>query len=570
MSNIRTVICTPHLLGLLVFFFCAAELYAGEKGEEFDDFVDRYLEYIWETNPEIATRSGIHKYDSALAAMSRQDFSKQSESLLNFLKKLESYEQKELNRDQQVDLLLVRSDVRVRQANIESVRDWERNPTMYIPFSGLNDLINGKFGTDEERGQNLLARLGQVPRVLNEGKQNLKRPPRLFTETAIRTARQLIPFFENSIPEHAARDGYRESDLKIASESAKEALLDYLEFLEGDLLPRSDGSIAVGKETYDFFLRELHMLSDDANSLLSKGEQYFEETEQLLKASAYRIDPGKTWQEITEDLREDHPSAKGLLDAYCDEIQRSRSHVVKQGLVTVPANEEVRCLYSPPSQRAFSPFGVFRQPPPFSNSKVGYLILHPIDDELSVDAQEEMLRAHDFTWISVIAPHESYPGHHLQALKSQENPRPFRKVYDSPIFSEGWGLYTEELMYETGFFRDPELTRLTQLRLRLWRATRIILDTKLHTGKITYEDARQFLVDKVGFERSSTAGEVNIYVFRPSYAIAYVVGFVQIMKLREEYKQRRGKKFNLRDFHDRLLTQGAMPIPLARKLLLHE
>jgi uncharacterized protein (DUF885 family) len=181
-----------------------------------------------------------------------------------------------------------------------------------------------------------------------------------------------------------------------------------------------------------------------------------------------------------------------------------------------------------------------------------------------------MLRAHDFTWISVIAPHESYPGHHLQALKAQENPRPFRKVYNSPVFSEGWGLYTEELMYETGFFKKPELTRLTQLRLRLWRAARIILDVKLHTGQITYEDARQFLVDKVGFEASSTAGEVNIYIFRPSYAIAYVVGFAQIMELREEYKQRRGRDFDLREFHDQLLTQGAMPIPLARKLLLHE
>ena len=125
-------------------------------------------------------------------------------------------------------------------------------------------------------------------------------------------------------------------------------------------------------------------------------------------------------------------------------------------------------------------------------------------------------------------------------------------------------------MYETGFFRNPELTRLTQLRLRLWRAARIILDSKLHTGEISYEEARQFLVDEVGFEPTSTAGEVNIYVFRPTYAIAYVIGFVQIMELRSEYRQQKGEDFDLREFHDRLLNQGAMPVPLARKLLLHE
>lgn len=465
---------------------------------------------------------------------------------------------------------MVRSDIRVRQSNIESVRDWERNPTRYIPFSGLNDLVNGEFGTAEERAEALLSRLEQVPRLLDEGKQNLQRPPRLFTETAIRTAKRLLPFYESGIPDFAAQIGYLESDLTSASNSANEALLDYLEFLENELLPRSDGPIAIGKESYDFLLRELHMLDDDSDSLLEKGEQYFEETEKLLSDAANSIDPDKTWQEITEDLRADHPTTEGLLDAYCNEIQRSRAHILEKGLVTVPADEEVRCLDTPPSQRAFSPFGVFRQPPPFSDSKIGYLLLHPIDSELSDDATEKMLRAHDFTWISVIAPHEAYPGHHLQALKAQENRRPFRRVFSSPIFSEGWGLYTEELMYETGFFRKPELTRLTQLRLRLWRAARIILDVKLHTGEITYEDARQFLVDKVGFEPSSTAGEVNIYIFRPSYAIAYVVGFNQIMKLREDYKQRQGGKFNLREFHDRLLTQGSMPVPLARKLLLNQ
>ena len=111
--------------------------------------------------------------------------------------------------------------------------------------------------------------------------------------------------------------------------------------------------------------------------------------------TAQSIDKDKSWQEITEDIRANHPSADGLLQAYCDEIQRSRSHVIAKGLVTVPANEEVRCLDTPPSQRAFSPFGTFRQPPPFSDSKVGYLILHPIDPELSAERTEKMLRAHD-------------------------------------------------------------------------------------------------------------------------------------------------------------------------------
>ena len=566
-SLVTEIVCT---FGFLILTLIAPATDANEPAERFDAFVDRYLDYRWQTNPESATRSGVHRYDASLAAMSREDFLRQERRLGEFLQALDEFDVQALSLDQQVDLQLIRADIRVRRENIEQIRDWQRKPTMYIPFSGLNDLMNGDFGSAQDRSIALLARLQQVPRVLGEGQQNLEEPPRLFTETAIRTARQMIPFYENSIPEFAERTGYRVADFKLAAKAANDALLEYLDYLENELLPRSNGAIAIGSDSYDFLLRELHLLDDDSTSLLKKGEQYFREIEQQLDETARSIDKGKSWQEITEDIRANHPSAAGLLQAYCDEIQRSRSHVIEKALVTVPANEEVRCLDTPPSQRAFSPFGTFRQPPPFSNSKVGYLILHPIDPDLSAEATERMLRAHDFTWISVIAPHEAYPGHHLQALKAQENPRAFRKVYSAPIFTEGWGLYTEELMYETGFFRDEELTRLTQLRLRLWRAARIILDVNLHTGQMTYDEARQFLVDKVGFEETSTAGEVNIYVFRPSYAIAYVVGFDQIMKLREEYKQRQGSAFDLREFHDRLLTQGSMPVPLARKLLFRD
>jgi uncharacterized protein (DUF885 family) len=190
-----------------------------------------------------------------------------------------------------------------------------------------------------------------------------------------------------------------------------------------------------------------------------------------------------------------------------------------------------------------------------------------VPEGLDKDKEEALLRAHDYTWIDVIAPHEAYPGHHLQALKAQENPRPMRQVFSTPVFSEGWGLYTEELMHETGFYADPEGARLTQLRLRLWRAARVLLDVQLHTGAMSYDDARAFLRDNIGMEESATAGEVGIYVSRPSYAIGYVVGYYEIMQLREDYRRAKGDAYDAREFHDRLLTLGSLPMGQVRRLL---
>jgi len=558
---------------LLLFLTCKACYLPSEKQKtlesiQLSNFTIKYLDYYWKTHPEEATRNGIHTHNKELVDLSATSQRKRSLRLRQFLNDLEAISPQGLNPDELVDKRLLRSHIRVQDIAINQHMQWKNDPSLYIPFSALNTLISKNFAPLEERGLQLFGRLKEIPRLLFQGRQNLINPPRIFTQTAIRTAKRVLPFYQKNIPDFAAKIPDLEDSILSSNQTAIAALQNFLTYLEEELLPNSRGSVAIGRELYDFYLKEFHLLDDNADSLLVKGERYYKETELLLQQSALEIDPKKDWMEITEELRDHHPTREGLLDSYCKEIQRARDHVRKQDLVTIPPGEKVECIYTPPSQRAFSPFGTFSSPPPFSSEKTGYLILHPIDPDLNDRQAEAMLRAHDPTWISVIAPHESYPGHHLQAVKAQENPRLIRKVYRSPLFSEGWGLYCEELMYETGFFKQRKQTRLTQLRTRLWRAARVILDIKLHTGQITYDEARQFLIDNIRFEPNSTAGEVNIYAFRPSYAISYIVGYNELMDLRKEYKQEQGDSFSLLEYHDRLLTQGSMPFRLVRQLIL--
>lgn len=558
---------------LLIFSTCQAcylpsEAKKTSESIQLSNFTTKYLDDYWQAHPEKATRNGIHTHNNELVDLSATSQQERSLSLRRFLADLEGISSQGLDPEELVDKTLLRSHIRMQDIAINQHKQWKHDPSLYIPFSALNTLISKNFAPLEERGLQLFSRLKEIPRLLLQGRQNLINPPRIFTQTAIRTAKRVLPFYQNNIPDFAAKIPDLEDSILASNQATIEALQNFLTYLEEELLPSSRGSIAIGRELYDFYLKEFHLLDDDADSLLAKGERYYKETELLLQQAALEIDPEKDWMEITEELRDHHPTREGLLDSYCKEIQRARDHVRKQNLVTIPPGEKVECIYTPPSQRAFSPFGTFSSPPPFSREKKGYLILHPIDPDLSDLQAETMLRAHDPTWISVIAPHESYPGHHLQAVKAQENPRLIRKVYRSPLFSEGWGLYCEELMYETGFFKQRKQTRLTQLRTRLWRAARVILDIKLHTGQITYAEAQQFLIDNIRFEPNSTAGEVNIYAFRPSYAISYIVGYNELMSLRQEYKRQKGEGFSLLEYHDRLLTQGSMPFKLVRQLIL--
>ena len=123
--------------------------------------------------------------------------------------------------------------------------------------------------------------------------------------------------------------------------------------------------------------------------------------------------------------------------------------------------------------------------------------------------------------------HEAYPGHHVDGLKRKENPRLLRKVVRESIMSEGWGLFTEEMMFEQGFLQGDDV-RLTQLRNRLWRAARVIIDASLHTGRMTYDEAVTFLADKVRFDRYAAALDVDMYTVRPTYVLGYLIGMQEI------------------------------------------
>ncbi len=528
---------------------------------ELDALIDRYLLELWETNPEQASSAGLPGYYHRLSDLSQAGLAAEASGLRAILADLAAIDYERLGSDDhRVDYRLLGQHARVRLAEIERFPRAQREPGRYLPFGALNQLVGGDFAPAEQRAEWLLARLQTVPHIYEAGQANLDRPPRLFTEAALRSSRTHLRFLQEAVPGFAATVPSLEAALLDAAAAAEAALSAHISWMEETLLPRSDGELGAGREAYDFYLREIHGLDLNAEQVHALGWQIFNEVEAALAAQARVINPDKDWVEITEDIRNDHPERDDLLAAYCRGIQRSRAFVIERGLVTVPPNEEVRCIHSDPSQRAFSPFGTFRVPSPFTENKVGYIILHPV-------TEDRLLRAHDFTWIEVIAPHEAYPGHHLQALIAQQNPRPLRKIYRTPVFTEGWGLYTEQLMHEQGFFTKPEETRLTQLRLQLWRAARIILDSGLHTGLMSYDEARDFLAERVRMEYGATAGEVGIYIYRPSYVIGYMMGFREIMRLREDYMAMKGDDFDLLEFHDTMLGLGSIPFPMVRELL---
>jgi uncharacterized protein (DUF885 family) len=162
-----------------------------------------------------------------------------------------------------------------------------------------------------------------------------------------------------------------------------------------------------------------------------------------------------------------------------------------------------------------------------------------------------------------LAYHEAIPGHHFQIAIQQElkGVPTFRKVLPFTAYIEGWALYAERLAWEEGFEKDP-YSNLGRLQDELLRATRLVCDTGIHYKHWTREQAIQYMKDNTGIGELEITSEVERYIVSPGQACAYKVGQLKILELREKAKKELGDRFNIKDFHNVVLKNGAMPLQI--------
>ena len=423
-----------------------------------------------------------------------------------------------------VDIRLFRAQLEVDVAESRR-RDYRANsPGVAVgPIYAVNQLLIKDFAPKEKRCADAIARLRLIPAVVSEVKEKLRNPPRLWTEMALDDVEGALGFLEKDV-------------IDMAGESARDAT---------DLLPRSEGTFVLGREAFDFRLKTGLLLPLDSRELARLGDLEFEKTIRLLDECAAKIDAKRDWKAILDEMMKDHPSLPELLKTYRDEIAHARRFMIDHAIVGIP-DEKLEVMETPAFERSTAPFAAYNGPAPLDSSRLGHFYVTPEPE------------AHIRSDIPGTVWHEAYPGHHLQFVYAKDVASLVRKLNDSPLLSEGWGFYCEELAHETGYYDDPK-ERLMQLNWRLQRAARIILDVGIHTGAFSYDQAVAFLVEKVRMGERQAKASVNAYTQSPTYFSCYMVGMLEIVRIREKLRGRLGARFTLKEFHERLLKVGNVP-----------
>ena len=445
---------------------------------------------------------------------------------------------------------------------------WSMDPRVYLPFSDLTQLMENPDATERDSAKALSA-LKALPTQLADGQRNLKVNVARFRELALFMADGARSVLHDAVPAFAAKHPERESDLVAAGLRALAALDEFRIFLKDRLPLKPSGDYAMGKAVYDRMLKEQYLLDHDSDSLYDYGRQQFDATVRELEEVAARIDPSRTWKELAAEIKNIGPEPGRMIEAHQDWVDKAKAHVLERKLVPIPWKERVEVVPREQFLRKNSYYGDFEgaKGPNADGVWVGQWRINPYEEQWDEETKRQYLTEHDWGVIIDTAPHETYAGHHVQGLYQAHNPYKLRQKFGIAIFSEGWGLYNETLMYETGFFPN-ELIHLRQLQLRLWRIARVIWDVGLNTGKLSYDECVSLLVDGVGFLRWAAELEVDGSATEPGYRIGYFMGASEIMRMREEVKALLGTRFTLSDFHERLLKVGNMPPALMREGLM--
>lgn len=531
----------------------------------FDQLVDRYFDDQFRLHPSKATVIGFHDpYDSQLEDYSfngiQRQIAKDQEYLAEFSNQPASDERDLLVSRIQADLL-----------KLQNIRGWATNPDYYSSSvaESIFGLISRKFAPPERRLRDVISREEKIPQVFEAAKQNLKNPPKIYTQIALEQLPGIERFFSGDVPSAFAdvKDEHLLAEFRTSNASVVEALKNYEQWVRTELLPQSNGDFRIGASNYQKKLLYEEMVDIPLQRLLEIGYANLRANEQQLVEICKKIDSRSTPQQIAERLERDHPAPDQLLQRFRDTFGGLIEFINAHQIITIPSTIRPILEETPPFERALTTASMDTPGPYEKIATEAYFNVTLPEKSWSSKETEEFMTAFNRGTIVSTAIHEAYPGHYVQLLWFQRLQSKVRKLTECGSNIEGWAHYTEQMMLDEGYGSgDPEL-RAGQLLDALLRNCRYIVGIEMHTGNMSYEQGIQFF-EKEGFmshayaEREAKRGTSD-----PTYLI-YTLGKLEIMKLREDYRHKKGANFSLEQFHDEFMQQGGVPVKLIRKTMM--
>jgi uncharacterized protein (DUF885 family) len=554
----------------------------------FRAFEDAFVAELMAFYPEFAVQNGDYRHAREVTIQDAAWQGRELEFLAKQAKALGRFDPARLDPLLRADYVQIDNFLKGSRWRSATLRAWEWNPAQsdYNPANVLDLILSTEFAPLDERLRIVLARLEKVPAHYAAVHANIRRPTREHTQLAIGQHKGALALLGEDLEKKVAGSGLgagekeRYAKALAAARKATEGYVAWLTEMEPSLTPDYARDFRLGRELYEqkyafdiqsgFTIEELFerakvhkekLLVDMEKHSRTLWPKYFGKKKPLPKERNALI------AQIVAKVSEQHSKPEKFVDDVRAQIPALEKFVREKDLLDQDPSKPLIVRETP----SFSPtrgvaIASIDAPGPFNPGAPTYYNVNPMTD-FTPERQESFLREYNDRMLQILNIHEGVPGHYVQLLHSNRSPSLIKSLLGNGPMVEGWAVYSERMMLENGWGNDePELWLMLD-KFQLRATINTILDYSVHVLGMGEEDALKLLIQE-GFQTETEArGKWRRVQLSSVQLTSYFAGFSEIYEFREQQKQKLGAAFNLKDFHNRFLSYGSVPVKTIKQLM---
>ncbi len=573
--------------------------------QKFAELSDQFMKDSLALSPTRASQAGYHKrvdpktgktieLDALLDDMSLDSMAAQRAFYEHWRERFRTETPvSALDAQDAADWQLIDDQIGLNLLEFDKIQSYRHNPTVPVELIG-NALflpLTQNYAPHDVRVSNVFSRISAIPRLLTEVKQYLSDADPIFISTAVQENDGNIDLIENTVAAEIPAGSPLKAEYDKVAPLAISALKDFSQWLQNDLAKRSSRlTWRLGKELYDQKFKLVmetdltpeQVLADAEDGLRSVRAEMLE----LALPMHKQMHPDHSDHSdlsvhdrqnliITEVLRkisDEHPRPEDLQETIEVELESIKQFIREKKIVSLGTRDNLKVIPTPMFERGIYSVAGFHSAPPLEPQAEAEYWVTPIDPKMPPDRVESKLREYNnytLYWLSI---HEALPGHYVQFEHlnniQPERRRLLRSLYANGPYVEGWAEYIAQIMMDEGFLNNDPRFRLAMRKIRLRLLANAILDVKMQTMGMTDEQAMD-LMTKGAFQTQAEAeGKLVRAKLSSTQLPTYFVGLREWLAFRKKYQAEAGKNFNMLKFHDLVLDQGPLPVPVVEKLVM--
>ncbi|HXZ79305.1 MAG TPA: DUF885 domain-containing protein [Terriglobales bacterium] len=575
------------------------------QAKDFSELADRFMKESLALSPVNASQAGYHKHalpggrvielDALLDDYSEHGFEEKRQFYRQWQTTFHGVDRNKLNPEEDADWQIIDDNISLSLLDLQRVEKYKHNPTIYVEDIG-NALflpMTQAYASKEVRLGHVLARVGEIPTAVKQAKTVLVDADPIFVSTAIEENDGNVDLIETTLKEEIPAASPLAEKYAAVAPSAIQALQDFSQWLKDDLGKRPPSRTwRLGKEFYPDKFRYVLETPVTPEQILADAERELKEVRaemlRLAMPMHKQMYPDHSEHaelsphdrentiigEVLYRISDDHPDRDKLMDAVKADLVEITQFIREKKIVALSDRENLKVIPTPVFMRGIYSVAGFHGSPPLEPTAEAQYWVTPIDPKMPAEKAESKLREYNSYTLKWLSIHEALPGHYIQAEHANnlqpETRRVLRAQFGNGPYIEGWAEYIAQVMMDEGFLNNDPRFRMVMRKLRLRLLANTILDVRMHTMNMTDQQALDLMTKECFQTQAEADGKLRRAKLESVQLPMYYVGLREWFKLRQEYQARMGDKFNMMEYHNRVLDEGALPVPVLRQIVLSQ